>query len=190
MPRPKTGDKRTAILRAAIEIIAAEGVGASTAKIAKAAAVAEGSLFRYFPDKDALLNELYLELKLDMRRTTVAGFPVTGSLRGRIRHIWEAYVSWGIESPIKRRAMVQLGVCERITGDIKLLGRAGMEEAVQALEQLGDRGKLRGMPLTFVADLLVAMAETTMTCMETSPAESERYRITGFEAFWSAASKK
>jgi AcrR family transcriptional regulator len=51
MPRPKTGDKRAAILRAATKTIAEDGVGASTASIAKAAAVAEGSLFRYFPDK-------------------------------------------------------------------------------------------------------------------------------------------
>jgi AcrR family transcriptional regulator len=190
MPRPKTGDKRASILRAAIETIAEEGIGASTAKIAKAAQVAEGSLFRYFPDKDTLLNELYLELKLDMRRTTVAGFPSSGSLRRRVQHIWDAYVSWGIESPTKRKAMVQLNVCERITGSSKLQGRAGMEDAVKALEQLIERGKLRGMPLTFVADLLVAMAETTMTCMQTSPADSERYRVIGFEAYWSAANKK
>ncbi|WP_433983963.1 TetR/AcrR family transcriptional regulator [Tunturiibacter empetritectus] len=78
MPRPKTGDKRAAILRAATKTIAEDGVGASTAGIAKAAAVAEGSLFRYFPDKDRLLNELYRELKLDMRSAMIAGFPVTG----------------------------------------------------------------------------------------------------------------
>ena len=46
MPRPKTGDKLGALLRAAAVTIAEEGIGASTAKIAKAASVAEGSLFR------------------------------------------------------------------------------------------------------------------------------------------------
>ena len=76
MPRPRTGDKRGAILRAATKTIAEDGVGASTASIAKAASVAEGSLFRYFADKDRLLNELYRELKLDMRSAMIAGFPV------------------------------------------------------------------------------------------------------------------
>ena len=42
MPRPKTGDKRAAILRAATKTIAEDGIGASTASIAKAAAVAVG----------------------------------------------------------------------------------------------------------------------------------------------------
>src|ERR1700739_4617487 len=71
MPRPKTGDKRAAILHAATRTMAKDGLGASTASVAKAAAVAEGSLFRYFPDKDKLLNELYRELKLDMRSTMI-----------------------------------------------------------------------------------------------------------------------
>jgi hypothetical protein len=46
------------------------------------------------------------------------------------------------------------------------------------------------MPLAFASDLLLAMAETTMTSMALSPADSERYRDTGFEAFWSAAAQK
>src|ERR1700753_328481 len=102
MPRPKTGNKRAAILRAATKTIAADGIGASTASIAKTAAVAEGSLFRYFPDEDKLLNELYRELKLDMRSAMISGFPVPGSIRKRVQHVWNAYVTWGMESPEKR----------------------------------------------------------------------------------------
>src|ERR1700723_4070714 len=120
MARPKTGDKRAAILRAATKTIAEDGIGASTARVAKAAEVAEGTLFRFCPDKDKLLNDLYRELKLDMRSAMIAGFPLTGSLRKRVQHIWNAYVTWGMESPAKRRAMMQLTVSERITA-----GRGG-----------------------------------------------------------------
>jgi AcrR family transcriptional regulator len=190
MPRTKTGDKRAAILRAATETIAEDGIGASTASIAKAAAVAEGSLFRYFPDKDKLLNELYLELKLDVRRAMIAGFPLTGSLRTHVQHIWNAYVSWGMESPAKRKAMAQLTVSERITGQSRQEGLAGFEDATKAMQQLVAQGKLSGLPLSFASDLLLAMAETAMTAMATNPAKAERYRTAGFEAFWSAAAKK
>jgi hypothetical protein len=62
-----------------------------------------------------LLNELYRELKRDMRSAMIAGFPLTSSLRKRVQHIWNAYVTWGLESPAKRRAMMQLTVSERIT---------------------------------------------------------------------------
>lgn len=50
-----------------------------------------------------------------MRNAMIVGFPLTGSLRKRVQHIWNAYVSWGMESPAKRRAMMQLTVSERIT---------------------------------------------------------------------------
>ncbi|HSY37168.1 MAG TPA: TetR/AcrR family transcriptional regulator [Acidobacteriaceae bacterium] len=190
MPRPKTGDKRAAILHAAINTIAEAGVGASTASIAKAADVAEGSLFRYFPDKDKLLNELYRELKLDMRRAMIAGFPPSGSLRTRVHHIWSAYVTWGMESPAKRRAMLQLSVSDRITDQSRQEGQAGFEDATKAMQQFVARGKLSGLPAAYASDLLLAMAETTMASMAANPAKAEHYRSAGFEAFWSVAGKK
>jgi AcrR family transcriptional regulator len=190
MPRPKTGDKRAAILRAATKTIAEDGIGASTARVAKAAGVAEGSLFRYFADKDTLLNELYLELKLDMRGAMIAGFPLTGSLRKRVQHLWNAYVTWGMESPAKRGAMMQLSVSERITEQSRWEGQAGFEDATKAMQQLVAQGKLSGLPAAFASDLLLAMAETTMASMVAHPAKAEQYRGAGFEAFWSAAGKK
>jgi AcrR family transcriptional regulator len=190
MPRPKTGDKRAAILHAAIETIAEDGIGASTARVAKAAAVAEGSLFRYFPDKDKLLNELYLELKLDVRRAMIAGFPRTGSLRKRVQHIWNAYVTWGMQSPAKHKAMSHLTASGRITEQNREEGQVGFEDATKAMRQLVAKGKLSDLPPAFASDLMLAMAETTMTPMATYPAKAERYLTAGFEAFWSAAAKK
>jgi AcrR family transcriptional regulator len=190
MPRPKTGDKRAAILHAATETIAEHGIGASTSSVAKAAKVAEGSLFRYFPDKDNLLNELYVELKLDMRRSMIEDFPLTGSLRKRIQHIWNSYVNWGIQSPAKRKAMTQLTVSDRITDQSRLEGQEGFEEASKAMQQLVAQGKLSGLPPSFASDLLLAMAETTMASMAANPAHAEHYRTAGFGAFWSAAAKK
>jgi len=55
MARPKSDDKRNAILAAAIEVVAEQGLAAPTAKIAKLAGVAEGSLFTYFATQDELL---------------------------------------------------------------------------------------------------------------------------------------
>ncbi len=128
MARPKTGDKRSAILSAATAMVAAHGLGASTASIAKAARVAEGSLFRYFADKDELLNELYRELKEDMRRAMATGFPAAERLKARARHIWDGYVSWGVNSPEKRKTMSQLTSSNVIGEQSRLAGRAGFEE--------------------------------------------------------------
>ncbi len=56
MARPKSDDKRSAIVSAAIRVIAGQGLGAATATIAKEAGVSNGSLFTYFETKADLLK--------------------------------------------------------------------------------------------------------------------------------------
>src|SRR5580700_11963505 len=115
MARPLSQDKRTAILQAATEVVAVLGVSAPTAKIAKGAGVAEGTLFTYFATKDELLNRLYLELKMGLRDVVIAGYPAGKSLIDRMRHVWDRYIGWGSAHPLKQRAMRQLAVSDRIT---------------------------------------------------------------------------
>src|SRR5580704_4607359 len=104
MARPLSDDKRAAILEAAAEAVAVLGLSAPTAKIAKGAGVAEGTLFTYFANKDELLNQLYLELKMDIRDAMIGGYPSGESLRDRMCHVWVRYVGWGSAHPLKRRA--------------------------------------------------------------------------------------
>ncbi|MDI9681873.1 TetR/AcrR family transcriptional regulator, partial [Burkholderia cenocepacia] len=75
MARPRSPDKHEAILAAAARALAEDGASATTARIAKLAGVAEGTVFTYFETKDALLNALYLSLKADLRDAMMTGFP-------------------------------------------------------------------------------------------------------------------
>ena len=56
MARPRSDEKRGAIMAAATRVIAAEGLGAATAAIAQEAGVSNGSLFTYFETKTELFN--------------------------------------------------------------------------------------------------------------------------------------
>jgi TetR/AcrR family transcriptional regulator, fatty acid metabolism regulator protein len=61
--RKKAGDKRTAILRAAVETFASEGFAeAKVSTIAKKAGVATGSVYNYFENKDDLLHIVFKNL--------------------------------------------------------------------------------------------------------------------------------
>src|SRR6266513_1991714 len=80
MARPLSEEKREAILEAAAELVAQMGTGASTANIAKAAGVAEGTLFTYFGTKDDLLNQLFVEIEKGFAGM-LASSPQAGSRR-------------------------------------------------------------------------------------------------------------
>jgi AcrR family transcriptional regulator len=74
MERPKSDDKRDAILTAAASIFAEGGLSAPTSAISKSAGVAEGTLFMYFPTKNDLLNALYRQIKLELAEVLMSGF--------------------------------------------------------------------------------------------------------------------
>ncbi len=96
MARPKSEDKKQALLEAATQAIAQSGIAASTAVIARNAGVAEGTLFRYFATKDELINTLYLHLKQDLCQSMIMELDrsITDA-KMMTRFIWNSYISWG-----------------------------------------------------------------------------------------------
>jgi AcrR family transcriptional regulator len=189
MARPRSEDKRNAILDAAAEVVAELGIGAPTARIAKDAGVAEGTLFTYFATKDELLNQLYLTLKLNLRETMMRGYPTGKSLIDRGRHIWNGFVGWGSEFPLKRKAMVQLAVSDRITVKNKKLGSEAFGEINEILRESLAGGALKDQSPEFAAAIMTAIADTTMDFIALEPGQAKQYTRAGFNAFWKAITK-
>lgn len=114
MARPKSDDKRKAILEAALRIFAERGVGhAPTSAISKEAGVAEGSLFTYFSTKDELLNELYLELRQEFSRY-LTDFPHDSDPETRLKYIWDKYLELGAAHPERLKVLAQLRASGRL----------------------------------------------------------------------------
>src|SRR5260370_39071901 len=107
-------DKRNAILVSATEVVAEHGVSAPSAKIAKGAGVAEGTLFTYFSSKDELLNQLYLALKADLGQAMTAGYPSDKGLIEPARHVWNRYVGWGSAHTPKHTGLARLAASRRV----------------------------------------------------------------------------
>ena len=190
MARPLSEDKRNAILAAATQVIAEQGLGAPTAKIAKLAGVAEGTLFTYFSSKDVLLNQLYVELKSGLKGMMLAGYPRNKELKERVRHIWQRYVSWGVVHPHERKVLAQLSVSDRITDQSKATVAQAMGEVGDIMGDAIASGVLRDHPKEFVAAVLGALAEVTMEFMTREPKRAEEYTGYGFEAYWNAIARK
>ena len=75
----KAEDRRPAIAEAVIPVFARHGfVGATTKKLAEAAGVSEALLYKYFPSKEAIYQEI---LRLLPTRATAGAFARVGALK-------------------------------------------------------------------------------------------------------------
>lgn len=83
--------KREEILRAALEVIAAQGFhGAPIAAIAEQAGVGAGTIYRYFENKDVLIRELFQEIRQRICAGLREGYPESAKLPVRFVHLGSA----------------------------------------------------------------------------------------------------
>src|SRR4051794_23404866 len=183
MPRPRSDDKRAAIMSAATRIIAVQGLGAATATIAKEAGVSNGSLFTYFDTKADLLNQLYQELKSDMAAAAHSG-PPTDDVREQMLHMWSGWLRWATADPEKRRALAQLQVSDEITAPTHRAGSAAMAGIAGIMERSRADGPMRDAPLGFVVSLADAIAQATIDFIIRDPDNAEAHSRAGFDALW------
>src|SRR5260370_35475177 len=181
MARPKSEDKRNAILSAATAVFAERGLGAATLAISNAAAVAEGTLFTYFKTKDDLVNELYRQIKLELADAMRSEFPRRKRVRHRLQHIWDCFVNWGVANPVQRKVLAQLEVSNRLSAESKKAGSAPFGEIQTMAQDAIARHILRDLPQEFIGAGLLAWPETTMQFMAPNPAAADRNRQLGCE---------
>lgn len=184
MARPKSEDKRNAIMAAATRVIVTRGLSAPTALIAEEAGVSNGSLFTYFETKTELFNQLYLELKAGMASSALEGLPAKASLSEQFFHIWSNWMGWALSNPEKRRALAQLGVSDEITPASRTAGHKTMTPIAELMEQSRANGPMRDAPMAFVAAIMNSLAEATMDFMVQDPSNAKKHCKAGFDALW------
>src|ERR1700730_2627454 len=190
MAKPKSEDKRNAILSAATQVFAERGLSAPTAAITIAAGVAEGTLFTYFKTKDELINALYREIKLELADAMMSGFPRKKSVRHRLEHVWNGYVDWGVANPSQQRVLKQIQVWGGLTEESKHAGFAPFTEIQRMAEDAVTQRIYKDVPQGFIQAALVGLAEMTMDFMVREPERAETYRTAGFQMLWAAITRR
>lgn len=184
MARPRSEERKDAILAAAARVIASQGLGAPTAAIAKEAGVSNGSLFTYFSTKAELLNALYLELKGEMSAAALQGVPVGNDLRVQALRIWRNWLQWSASSPEKRRALRHLAVSEDISPQTREAANKLAAGIAAFIERVRMNGPMQGAPPAFVAALMSSVVEATVDFMVLDPVNADQHCATSFEALW------
>lgn len=183
MARPKSEEKRLAILHAAAEIVAEHGLSAApTSLIAKRAKVAEGTLFLYFPTKNDLFNELYIHLKKDMCDALTEHYDSTKPFRARFWSLWESYINWGLAHPIANKAVNQLAVSSILTSETIERTNAMFPE-VDVATRFSNNEVFEGRD-DFAEAIFTALADTTMAFAGREPENAKAFKESGFAVLW------
>jgi len=93
-------DKREAILAAALGLFVEKGFhGTAVPEIAARAGVGAGTIYRYFENKEAVVNALYQELKGSVLTHVMTEFPFSAPPREQFHVFWSRMAAFARENP-------------------------------------------------------------------------------------------
>lgn len=185
-------DKREQLLEASIDLFAKEGFwNTPTARIAKHAKVATGTLFNYFPSKEELIDEVYIQLKQELFEALKTGLPVEADGKTCFRHIWFGYIKWGVANPKRFLLLEQLRLSDLVSQEAR--GQIDQEAAFMTdLLSAGIENKVfRDVPEDYLVTVILANVESSVKyAIASGMNENElaTFCENGFEMLWKCIS--
>ena len=182
-------DKRRQILDAALALCAEDGLqGAATARIAKAAGVANGTLFHHFPSKEVLIQQLYQEIKGRLGAAISEADP-TLSLEEQTRHYWQQAMAWMQAHPHELKFVLGFFHSPLLARSLRsqILG-----ETLPFLPHLLAQGQASGELMQGPPLLMLEVCQSQfLTCAslfvdQPELGEDPHWRESAFSLFWSA----
>lgn len=99
-PRPARRNKREVILDAALELFVDRGFhGTAVPALAQKAGVGAGTIYRYFENKEALVNELYRQCKTGIASHVIGRISTDMAPREMFSQFWRSTIEWAGENP-------------------------------------------------------------------------------------------
>jgi AcrR family transcriptional regulator len=157
-------DKRDAILQATQTLISQRGFhGTPMSMIADQAEVGAGTIYRYFENKDALINELFLKLKAEMSQAMMRGLNPRDSTEHAFRKVWLNTFRYCVQNPEVMLFMEQYHNSPFQTPQTEAAGLAYLEPIVDTYQQAIRAAEIKDMPFemltAFTYDVAVGHAK-------------------------------
>lgn len=156
-------EKAQQLLEASIDLFAKEGFwNTPTSRIAKHAGVATGTLFNYFPSKDALIDAVYLHLKHKWTQHIMVGYPASDDVKRCLGHIWFRHIDWGVQYPAYYALKQQLLLSDLLSAET--LNRQGEELSIisKLIKSGFDAGLFKAISSEYFTNLILAELDATV----------------------------
>lgn len=166
------------ILDAAVDVVAAEGIGVSTSRIAKAAGVSNGTLFNYFPTKQDLLDAMYVHVKRQLA-AAIGDVDPDGGLRDQARQVWERWIDWATEAPASWKVAHLLHGADLVSGSAVEEALVALHVPMRVLGEFERLGGLADLPVEYVGAVIQAQLDVAIE-LGLDPSRS----TTAFDVMW------
>ena len=156
--RPLVDDKRRRILDAALKTFAARGYhGTTVPEVADAAGVGTGTLYRYFENKEALVNEVYRDAKQRLKSALLDDLPAANmyqldNARQWFDELWKRLAAFARAEPDAFRFLEMQDHVEYLDAESRALEVSVLGPLWLAGKRLRDR--TGGPPVDVVIALL------------------------------------
>jgi AcrR family transcriptional regulator len=181
-------DKREQLLEASIDLFAKEGFwNTPTSRIAKHAGVATGTLFNYFPTKDALIDAVYMRIMDEWADYVMEGYPNDGDIKRCLGHLWYRVIDWGVHNPQRYALKQQLHLSDLLSPE-SLNRKTDQLTVINALIQAGFEAKLfKEISIDYFVSIVMADLDATVryaVANEIRGMSLSRLITVSFDIFW------
>jgi len=129
--------KKEAILSASLKLLATKGVHATPmSAIAKEAKTGMGTIYNYFPNKEVLINAIYISIKQD-EKLLFSAFNISKPLKTQFEEYYRIAIQFYINNPLYFQFIEQIQASPIITKESKEYGY----EAITSVLELIEKGK-------------------------------------------------
>lgn len=134
-------NKKEIILISALNLLTEKGVhNTPMSAIAKAAGTGMGTIYNYFPNKELLINEIYIDIKLKEKSVFLDFNPVK-PIKTQFENYLTSIIDFFIANPAYFKFMEQLQASPIITLESREEGSKSVAPVYQLLEQ-GQQARL------------------------------------------------
>ena len=156
-------DKRSQLIEASIDLFSKEGFwNTSTARISRHAGVATGTLFNYFPSKEALIDEVYVLLKRELMQALASSSPDPDNLEGFFSKVYSAYIRWGVANPQRFMLLEQLRLSDLVSESAQQQVWADYAFIADVIDEASRPGQFADIPQDYLLRLITAHIETSV----------------------------
>jgi len=120
-----------------------------TARISREAGVSTGTLFHYFPDKNTLVDELYLSIQREVAEAVRARDDGALPTRERLGRCFRAFIAWGARNPGKVTFLNQFYNSPNIGDQVKREAQLEFQWLNEFSDGAIQEGVLRDLPKEF-----------------------------------------